>query len=97
MRTATVLASLALVAPLTACRIDWTERQTGTIIGAEALRHYEEAIRLDPKSPEPWNAKGLVLLYGDRKDEARAAFRQALGVDPTYRPARVNLTRSGPQ
>jgi Flp pilus assembly protein TadD len=61
----------------------------------DALRHYDEAIRLDPKAPEPWNAKGLVLLYGDRREEARAAFRQAVTVDPTYKPAQTNLSRSG--
>ena len=191
MRASRVVLSLALAAPLPACRLDWSERVTGTMIGAgagalaggllgsavgstpagiilgaaaggaagyiigdwmadkrerecgcgapppcqapspcepvsdaargsaapaagahanakreyeagrhsmtasEALSHYDAAIRLDPKAPEPWNAKGLVLLYGDRKDEARAAFRQALAVDPSYTPARTNLTRSG--
>jgi tetratricopeptide (TPR) repeat protein len=195
MRAARVVLSLALAAPLPACRLDWNERVTGTMIGAgagalaggvlgsavgstpagvvlgaaaggaagyiigdwmadkrerewgcgapppcqapspceappapvadaargsaspaadahaaakreyeagrrsmtanEALAHYDAAIRLDPRAPEPWNAKGLVLLYGDRRDEARAAFKQALAVDPTYKPAQTNLTRSG--
>ena len=61
----------------------------------EAISHYEQAIRLDPSAPEPYNAKGLVLLYGNRKDEARRAFAQALSADPSYKPAEANLRRLG--
>ena len=61
----------------------------------EALSHYDQAIRIDPTAPEPDNAKGLVLLYGNRKDEARQAFRAALAADPSYKPASANLQRLG--
>src|SRR5688572_24510023 len=33
----------------------------------EALRYYNEAMRLEPSRPEPHNARGLVLLYMDRR------------------------------
>ena len=61
----------------------------------EALARYAEAIRLDPSAPEPFNARGLVLLYGNRKDEARRSFQSALAADPTYKPAEANLRRMG--
>lgn len=59
----------------------------------EALRHYQEASRLDPSRPEPHNARGLVLLYLERRPEARAAFQRALSVDGTYAPAQQNLQK----
>ncbi len=59
----------------------------------EALRHYQEASRLDPSRPEPHNARGLVLLYLERRSEARAAFQRALAVDGTYGPAQQNLRK----
>jgi len=58
-----------------------------------ALRHYQEASRLDPSRPEPHNARGLVLLYLERRPEARAAFQRALAVDGTYGPAQQNLQK----
>jgi len=59
----------------------------------EALRHYQEASRLDPSRPEPHNARGIVLLHLERRPEARAAFQRSLSVDGTYAPAQQNLSR----
>ncbi len=59
----------------------------------EALRHYQEASRLDPSRPEPHNARGIVLLHLERRPEARAAFQRSLAVDGTYAPARQNLSK----
>ena len=57
----------------------------------EALRHYDNAIRLDPSRPEPYNARGMVLQYEGKKDEARRAYKQALAIDPGYAPAEQSL------
>lgn len=67
-----------------------------------ARRKYEEAIaRLDeiladPKTPPPQraaasNKRGVALVELKRKDQARAAFEQALDVDPKFAPALVNI------
>lgn len=58
-----------------------------------ALGHYEAASRFDPSRPEPHNARGLVLLYAGKKNEARAAFQRSLSVDPAYAPAAENLRK----
>jgi len=64
-----------------------------TTDASEALRHYQEASRLDPSRPEPHNARGIVLLHLERRPEARAAFQRALSVDGTYAPAQQNLSK----
>ena len=56
-----------------------------------ALRHYDAAIRLDPSRPEPYYARGMVLQYEGRRDDARRAYAQALAADPTYAPAEQGL------
>ena len=59
----------------------------------EARAHYEEALRLDPARPEPWNALGLNALYRGEDAAARACWERALALDPGYRPAQHNLAR----
>jgi len=60
---------------------------------AEALAHYDAAMRIDPSRPEPHNARGLVLLHMGRRADARRAFAQSVAVDPSYAAARANLDR----
>jgi tetratricopeptide (TPR) repeat protein len=48
----------------------------------EALRHYEEALRLDPKAPALQRALIPIYLALGRADNAVAACRKALDLDP---------------
>jgi len=49
----------------------------------------ENALRLDPTSPEAHTSLGTVrLLYDWKVDEAEAAFRKAIELDPNYATAR---------
>ena len=59
----------------------------------EALGHFDAAMRLDAGRPEPHNARGVVLLRMGRRVEARSAFVRSVTLDPSYAPARENLTR----
>lgn len=44
----------------------------------EAIAHLETAIRLNPKSPSPYNALGIAYLEMGRYSEAAAAFEAAI-------------------
>jgi tetratricopeptide (TPR) repeat protein len=59
-----------------------------------AEREFREAIRLSPQRSSFYNDLGFVLQSGDRHDEAMAAFRHALMLDPAGLSPRVNLARS---
>jgi tetratricopeptide (TPR) repeat protein len=59
----------------------------------EALTHIELAVKLDPLSPVIHFAYGQVLGYYHRRwDDAEAAFRTALEIEPSFAPALGNLT-----
>jgi TolB-like protein/Tfp pilus assembly protein PilF len=59
----------------------------------EALPHIELALELDPLSPVSHFAYGQVLGYYHRRwDDAEAAFRTALEIEPSFAPALGNLT-----
>jgi tetratricopeptide (TPR) repeat protein len=61
----------------------------------EAVRSYEEAVRLNRASPtpSPWPALnlGLLLVKLDRLDEAETRFREAVAADPAFPPAHYQL------
>ncbi|HVG94604.1 MAG TPA: tetratricopeptide repeat protein, partial [Planctomycetota bacterium] len=76
--------------PAEAARIEYEMGRSATSAD-RALRHYEEAIRLDPSRPEPHNARGMILAWQGRTEEAKRAYAQALALDPGYRPAIDNL------
>ena len=61
----------------------------------EAVRSYEEAIRLNgeqtKKSPWPSLNLGLLLARLDRLDEAEARFRESLACDPGFALAHYQL------
>lgn len=44
----------------------------------EALRAYDEAIKLDPRYAAAWNGKGIVLFYQGKYDEAIQSFDKAI-------------------
>lgn len=48
----------------------------------EAMECYEQAILINPKDPDLWNSKGLVLRTMGRYDEAIECFNQSLQIDP---------------
>jgi len=52
------------------------------------------AIKADPKSGEPWVAKGLTYRSNDDPTNATAAFRQALKLEPTHFGALRALTET---
>lgn len=61
----------------------------------EAVRSYEEAMRLSRESstPSPWPALnlGLLLVKLDRLDEAETRLRQSVTADPSFAQARYQL------
>lgn len=57
----------------------------------EALAEIQEAVRIDPKDPISQTALGEMCILVGRSQEALAAFRAALDLDPTNLPVRVNL------
>jgi tetratricopeptide (TPR) repeat protein len=69
------------------------ERGRHALTAPEARVYFEQAIRLDPSRPAPYNALALNALYRGDRAEAERDFRKALQVDPGYYPARYNLQR----
>jgi protein O-mannosyl-transferase len=52
-----------------------------------AIEHYQRAITADARLPDPYDYLGVAFVRLRRYDDALAAFRQALIVDPRYAPA----------
>jgi len=61
----------------------------------EAERKLRQVIALADVLPQPWGNLGLALMMQRRFDEAEAALRRALEVDPHYGIARSNLADLG--
>lgn len=57
----------------------------------DAIKEYDEAIRLDPKLAAAHNNLGSVYFAGGRFEEAAAAFRHAGELDADYGQAFFNL------
>jgi len=58
----------------------------------DALREYDEALRIDPGMPEAHLGRGLVLEHGfGRTGEAEAEYRRAVATRPAYSEALNNL------
>ncbi|MCB0333953.1 MAG: tetratricopeptide repeat protein, partial [Bdellovibrionales bacterium] len=58
---------------------------------ADKLFHYRRALRLCPESPAFHLGLGEVYLSLGRSEDAEFEFREALRIDPTFRPAVVQL------
>jgi tetratricopeptide (TPR) repeat protein len=56
----------------------------------DAIKAYDEAIRLDPNDADTRNNKGLALEFQGRYDEAIQAYDEAIKIDPSYETARYN-------
>ncbi len=97
----TLLASVALVA----CAGPSAKQRRGAEIhhdlavealrggrAQEALREYDEALKLDERFPEAYLGRGLVLEFGFGKPaDAEKDYRRALALRPDYPEAHNNL------
>ncbi len=59
--------------------------------GAEAVTHFEEALRINPQSANSHNSIGGYLLQTGRYAEATAQFEAALQIKPDLAAAHFNL------
>ena len=57
----------------------------------KALARLQQLVRDHPRRPFFWTRLGTQLRRMDRNDEAVAAFRQALSMDPLDTTAQLNL------
>lgn len=68
----------------------------------EAGQSFEASIAMGDCLPQPWGNLGNCLMMQERYDEAEAAFKHALAIDPKYAIAKNNLAmlpeirRTGP-
>jgi tetratricopeptide (TPR) repeat protein len=69
----------------------WGGADPGWDVNALGLAAAERAIELNPRLPEAYKAKGLVLRFLDDPVGSRAALTKAVEVDPRFTPALVNL------
>ena len=60
---------------------------------AEARAAFRQVIEMGDCLPQPWGNLGACLIMQERYDEAKAALRRALEVDPDYELARENLEK----
>lgn len=58
---------------------------------AEAMRYFDEALRLDPNDVEALTGRGNLLSDEGRIEEALAVFRKAVEANPRYPQAHNNL------
>jgi DNA-binding response OmpR family regulator len=61
---------------------------------AGATELARSAVALEPGRPEAFNLLGALWEIRGEISEAQKSYRAALAVDPTYKPARDNLTRA---
>jgi len=58
---------------------------------SEAEQAFKASIALGDCLPQPWGNLGICLIMQERYDEAEAALKQALVIDPKYTLAKRNL------
>lgn len=69
---------------------------------SEAEQAFRASIALGDCLPQPWGNVGMCLIMQERYDEAEAALKRALAIDPKYTVAKNNLAllpetrRNGP-
>lgn len=60
---------------------------------ADALRSWQDAVRLEPDSTNTWFIMGIALAADGRIPEAREAFTQVLRIDPSRQDAAQALAK----
>jgi tetratricopeptide (TPR) repeat protein len=58
---------------------------------AEAEQAFQASIAMGDCLPQPWGNLGICLMMQERYDEAEAALKRALVIDPRYTIAKRNL------
>lgn len=59
-----------------------------------AVEHVKKALSIDASRPEAFNFLGALYEVQGNKTEGQKNYRAALSLDPTYKPAQENLSRS---
>ena len=59
----------------------------------EAIRCYDAALTIDPRSYKTWNNKGAALSALGRSDEALECFNRSLSIEPRFSMASRNIDR----
>lgn len=59
-----------------------------------AAEHVKKALSIDSSRPEAFNLLGALYEVQGHRVEAQKNYRVALSLDPTYKPAQDNLSRS---
>jgi tetratricopeptide (TPR) repeat protein len=57
----------------------------------EAGQAFQVAIAMGDCLPQPWGNLGMCFIMQERYDEAEAALKRALVIDPKYAVAKQNL------
>jgi len=60
----------------------------------KAKAYLKKAIVMEGESPEPYNMLGVLYEYEKDIDNAQKNYRIALAIDPSYKPADINLSRT---
>lgn len=56
----------------------------------EAIRWYEDSLRLDPRNPDVSTDLGIAFYYTNQADRALAQFDHSLGIDPSHTKTLLN-------
>src|SRR5712692_1912159 len=59
----------------------------------EAGQAFQASIAMGDCLPQPWGNLGISLMMQERYDEAEAALKRALAIDPKYTLAKENLAK----
>ena len=80
----------------------WMQPLTAHIRALVAQRHFSEAedeaaqaMTAAPHDAQPHNLMGIIAESRNDHVQAMKHFRAAWALDPTYRPARINMERYG--
>ena len=57
---------------------------------SDAIKAYDEAIRLDPNLTTAWHNKGYTLFFQDKYEEVIKAFDEAIRLSPNFVDAWIN-------